>query len=204
MTRVLLMRHGQTVWNVQKRFQGSGDSPLTPEGRKQAILVSEALKHVDIVAIYSSPRKRAVETALPLAEILTLPIKKHPGLGEIALGVWEGKTYEEIKHHYPEEFNQFFHDPETFQGVEGGETLVNAKIRAIEAIEHVASKHAGKTIMVVSHAMTIRLLLTHYLHLDMKHLWKLADITQTSISEIVFDRDARMVVRTGDAKHLAI
>jgi len=201
-SKIWLMRHGQTMWNVEKRFQGSGDSPLTEEGKRQAILVSKRLQNDNITVIFSSPRKRAIQTAAPAANMFSLPIHEHHGLGEISLGKWEGKKYDEIKNLYPVEYEAFFHDPASFAGVDGGESLIQVRDRAVEALEEIARNHDGKTALVVSHAITIRLLLTFYMKKPLKELWKVGDITQTSLSQIVFSNTAGEVTMTGNVDHL--
>lgn len=204
MSKIILMRHGQTEWNLAKRFQGSGDSPLTDEGLKQAALVSNRLERCDIKAIYSSPRKRAVETAVPISQRLSLPIHKHPGLGEISLGKWEGKTYSEIKNSYPIDYQAFFHNPASFSGVDGGESLIDVRERAVKVVEEIALNHLNSNVLVVSHAITIRLLLTHYMNASLKELWRVADITQTSLSKIDFSGHFPKVTMAGNAEHLDV
>lgn len=204
MSNIILMRHGQTLWNLEKRFQGSGDSPLTEEGRQQAVLVSKRLEKYDIKAIYSSPRKRAIETAVPTSQRLSLPIQTHPGLGEISLGKWEGKTYDEIKRLYPNEYQSFFNDPTSFCGVDGGESLIEVRDRAVKTVEEIAENHSHKTVLIVSHAITIRLLLTHYMEASLKELWKVADITQTSLSKIDFSGHLPKVTMSGNSDHLHV
>ncbi len=202
MSKIFLMRHGQTVWNLEKRFQGSGDSPLTEEGQQQTMLVAKRLQKSDIRAIYSSPKKRAIETATPISRLLSLPIHQHPGLGEISLGKWEGKTYEEIKTQYPLEYQAFFHDPASFSGVDGGESLLQVRDRAVKALEGITLSHSKDSVLVISHAITIRLLLTYYMKTSIKELWKVADITQTSLSQIVFSGLNRQVTMSGNSDHL--
>lgn len=202
MSKVLLMRHGQTMWNLEKRFQGNDDSPLTEEGKRQAVLVSKRLQGDNIKAIFCSPRNRAVLTATPTAKKLSLPIYEHHGLTEISLGKWEGKKYDEIKNLYPGEYEAFFNDPASFAGVDGGESLIQVRDRAVEALEEIAHNHNGNTVLVVSHAITIRLLLTFYMKKPLKELWKVGDITQTSLSQIVFSDTLRQVIMTGNIDHL--
>jgi phosphoserine phosphatase len=203
MTKVFLMRHGQTRWNLEERFQGSGDSPLTEEGKMQAIQAAERLKDLKVTAVYCSPRKRAIQTAMPIAESLNLKVIEKSGLEEIALGEWEGKTYSEIKTLDPEGYNSFFHHPESFRGVRGGESLQEVRQRSVSTVEQLAAKHAGQKILVVSHAVTIRLLLTYYLPCSINDLWHIARISQTSLSEIRFEGDRRQVGLIGCTDHLS-
>ncbi|MDW7671303.1 MAG: histidine phosphatase family protein [Bacillota bacterium] len=203
MTKVFLMRHGQTRWNLEERFQGSGDSPLTEEGKLQAVQAAERLKDLQLAAVYSSPRKRAIQTAMPVAQTLNLEVIEQPGLEEIALGEWEGKMYSEIKTLDPEGYHSFFHHPELFSGARGGESLQEVKQRSVSTVEELAEKHSGQKILVVSHAVTIRLLLTHYLPCSINDLWNIARISQTSLSEIKFDGDRRQVGLIGCTDHLS-
>lgn len=203
MTKVYLMRHGETEWNIEKRFQGSDDSPLTDCGKQQAVLVAERLKEMQLAAVYASPRKRAIETATVVANAQNLKVEIHSDLAEIALGEWEGKTYSEIKQYDPKGYQSFFHNPGSFEGIHGGETFVQVRQRAINTLEKLAEKHQEQRILVVSHAITIRLLLTHYLKSGINDLWHVAQIGQTSITEIRFLESEREVGLIGCTSHLS-
>ncbi|MEN1759089.1 histidine phosphatase family protein [Anoxynatronum sibiricum] len=202
MTTIFLMRHGQTEWNVAERFQGSGDSPLTDLGKQEALKAGERLKVTKLSAIYASPRQRAMETAGLVASWHQLPVIPLPDVSEISLGSWEGKHYEEIRTIDPTGYEAFFRQPEAFQGTDGGEDFADVRQRAVNALEALANKHTNTKILVVSHAITIRVLLTHYLNCSINHLWEVAKIRQTSLSEIRFNAKGIQVGLLGCTAHL--
>ena len=102
--RVLLLRHGRTRWNAQRRFQGQADPPLDDIGRAQAYEVAALVAALEPQLIVSSDALRAAQTAAPLAEITGLPVQLEPRLRERSLGHWEGLTREEVQERYPDEF----------------------------------------------------------------------------------------------------
>src|SRR5688500_8484886 len=103
-THVLLIRHGQSQGNAERRFGGHTATPLSPRGRKQAVATAEALKNDSITAIYSSDLARAVETARPLATLTHLPINTSDAFRERSVGVMEGLTFEDAAQTHPEEY----------------------------------------------------------------------------------------------------
>ncbi|MDQ6695078.1 MAG: histidine phosphatase family protein, partial [Chloroflexota bacterium] len=102
-TRIYLVRHGQTVWNVEHRFQGHLDVPLSDVGRKQAeaLALRIGAEPANFSSLYSSDLLRAVETAQPISRALSLKIKLLPDLREINGGRWQGSSLDEIERDYP-------------------------------------------------------------------------------------------------------
>jgi glucosyl-3-phosphoglycerate phosphatase len=103
-SRVLLLRHGRTGWNAERRFQGQADPPLDEVGRVQAYEVAAMIASLRPGTILSSDLQRAMQTAAPLAELVGLPVLAQPGLRERSLGHWEGFTRDEVEQQYPDEF----------------------------------------------------------------------------------------------------
>ena len=102
--RVLLLRHGRTAWNAERRFQGQADPPLDDVGRAQAYEVAAMIASLRPGAILSSDLQRAMQTAASVAEMAGLSVVAEPGLRERSLGHWEGLTRDEVEQHYPDEF----------------------------------------------------------------------------------------------------
>ena len=202
MTQLFLIRHGQTEWNVQKRFQGSGDSPLTAEGMQQIRRVAGRMKKVKPTGIYTSPRKRAVETAKVIGAECGCEWHCINELGEISLGRWEGMKYEEIQQMDPAQYNHFFQNPSLFQMAEGGESYHSVQQRAVKATNQIIAEHPGETVILVSHAITIRLLLIHYMDRPLDDIWQIGPVHQTSVSEIRFAGKETSVVSLGSTAHL--
>ena len=118
MTRVYLVRHGQTEWNRRLTFRGRANIPLNETGRKQALAIAGALKDKNIEAVYTSPLKRSLETAQSTANLFhieTVPVQEFV---DIDFGDWEGLTFTEVKKRYPKEFRQWEERPELVRCVQ--------------------------------------------------------------------------------------
>ncbi len=107
--RVLLLRHGRTMWNAQHRFQGQADPPLDDLGRAQAYEVAALVAALKPDLILSSDAKRALQTAAPLGAITGLPVTSEPRFRERSLGHWEGLTRDDVAERYPDEFDDWMH-----------------------------------------------------------------------------------------------
>lgn len=158
MTRLILTRHGETVWNIEGRVQGAMDSPLTEKGKLQARGLGKRLQGEGITRIYSSDLPRAMQTADEVRQELGLSeILSSSALRELSFGEWEGKAWWELRNLYPEHFLAWDKGPHQVQ-IPGGESMWEVTDRAWEFIQELPKKHAGETIFVVTHGMTLQLL----------------------------------------------
>ncbi|MFO1320595.1 MAG: histidine phosphatase family protein [Burkholderiales bacterium] len=149
-TRFLIVRHGQTEWNVAGRIQGHRDSPLTPAGRAQARAVAARLAGEPLVAIYSSDLGRTRDTAAPTAHALGVTVLTDERLRERALGVFEGLTFTEAEERFPVRFARYKQrDPH--EDMETGESLLRMRDRVEAVLRDIAGRHAGGTVLVVTH-----------------------------------------------------
>ena len=172
--RLLLVRHGETEWNRQTKFQGQIDVPLNDNGRSQSRLAGEFLKEVELDFAVSSPMLRPKETA----EIILQPhpqieLQLFDGLREIAHGLWEGKLETEIEQTYPGELEKWRTVPQDVQMPEG-ENLQQVRDRSIEAWQQIVSFALQKQLqtgLVVAHDATNKVLLCHILGLDNQYFW---------------------------------
>lgn len=159
-TYVLLIRHGQSEGNAERRFGGHTATPLSPRGRKQASATAEALKKDSLTAIYSSDLARAVETARPLATLTGLQINTTDAFRERSVGVMEGLTFEDAAQQHPEEYAALLR--RDFERVlSGGESYRQLLDRARNKLDEVIAKHRGGRIAVFSHTGTICILALH-------------------------------------------
>ncbi len=172
MTRFILIRHGETDWNIEGRWQGQADVPLNERGREQAIQTASALAGIEIAAIYSSDLSRARETAEVLASVTKLKVQFDVRLREIHQGEWQGLLASEIQARYPEAFQQRMTDPISVTPP-GGEMASQVMIRVLSAIKEIRQMHSGKTVAVVSHGFAIACLLAHYQNLPIEKAWDL-------------------------------
>lgn len=171
--RLLLVRHGETDWNRQTRFQGGIDIPLNDNGRQQAQKAAELLKNVPLNFAFSSPMQRPKETAeIMLQYHPHIQLQLQDGLREISHGLWEGKLEAEIEQAYPGELHRWRTVPAQVQMPEG-ENLQQVWERAIAAWHSilVSAENQPLTGLVVAHDATNKALLCHILGLELNHFW---------------------------------
>ncbi len=156
MTRLIIVRHGQSVANAQHRFAGHSNFDLTDIGKEQARLAGEYIyKNFKIDAIYSSDLKRAYHTALPASKLFGIPIEKREGLREIFAGEWETLTVEEIEEQYTEDFNVWKNDF-SYARCTDGESVFELYDRACREILSIAAENDGKCVLIATHATPVR------------------------------------------------
>ena len=165
MTRLILIRHGETDWNVEGRYQGQADPPLNARGIQQAYALADALEDVGLDVIYSSPLRRAWQTAEIVARRLGVPLYPEPRLMEIHQGDWQGHLRSEIAARYPELFHRWHTEPWQVTPP-GGESLQEVQARVYAAIDEILARHRGQTVGVVTHRIPIALLKVRYQGLD--------------------------------------
>jgi broad specificity phosphatase PhoE len=164
-TRVFLVRHGATTLSAEDRFAGETEVDLSDEGRRQAQALGARLAKEPLDAVYASPMRRTLETARLLAEPHGLSVRPVPAFREISHGRWEARTRAEVETLWPDEYTSWEADPYT-TAPKGGETGLAVTARALPALVSLASEHAGRCFVVVSHKATIRLLLSALIGFD--------------------------------------
>lgn len=169
-TTIHLVRHGETEWNLERRVQGQTESYLSARGREQARHIGEQLQAFPFEQAYSSSSIRAVDTARLILEYNPVPLSTRDDLREIHLGCWEGRLHDELKEEFPEEHESYWEDPSRFY-LEGAETFHQLQERAVSAIEDIAEKHAGQSVLVVSHGLFIKTVLSYYEGRHLRDLW---------------------------------
>ncbi|MPZ54076.1 MAG: hypothetical protein GEU79_15320 [Acidimicrobiia bacterium] len=182
MTALYLVRHGETTLNTQGRFRGHTDPALNRRGRRQAREAGRQLAPVRPEAIYSSPLRRAVETAEAIAQQAGLDVITSPDLIDIDYGTWEGLTPAQAAVLNPEAYTAFRSDPLSATPP-GGEAVKHVEIRTLRALEVHAKTHPRANIVAVSHEMPIRLALGAILGKTDDHIWGL-DIPTASTTRI--------------------
>lgn len=153
MTTVYLARHGESDWNVARRWQGHIDRPLTATGRKQALALADRLDGEEIEAVYSSDLLRARETAAVVAHRLGLDVRELPDLREIDVGSFGGLTWVEANERFPGALDRLRAGDLAW---EDGETYEEMAARVLAAVQRIAESHPGGRVLVVSHGGPIR------------------------------------------------
>jgi len=199
MAKLILARHGETMWNVEKVFRGRAEVNLNEVGIKQAELLGTYLSNWKLEAIYSSPVKRALDTASIIARYQNIAVRVAEGLTDFDFGEWQSLPEQEVRRLYPALLNEWHNNPHKVT-MPGGESLEDVKKRAIEVVNGVLSKYQGN-VALVSHRVVIKVLICHMLGLDNSHFW---NINQDVCGITIFDyADGRFVLtRHNDTSHL--
>ncbi|HSF83538.1 MAG TPA: histidine phosphatase family protein [Anaerolineales bacterium] len=171
MTHLYLIRHGETDWNVEGRWQGQADVPLNGKGKEQAAQIAQELAQVGLQAIYSSDLVRARETAKALAMVSGLSPLYDPRLREIDQGEWQGLLVTEIQARYGEAFQRRLESPLSV-APPGGETVEQVRTRVVSAIEDILVRYPIERVAVVSHGFALALVQVHYLGLPIQQVWE--------------------------------
>jgi broad specificity phosphatase PhoE len=165
MARLIIIRHGETEWNVMGRYQGQADPPLNAKGIEQSYQLAEQLKDMELDILYTSPLKRAAQTAQIVAEKLHLPLFTEPRLMEIHQGDWQTCLRAEINQQYPDLFRRWESEPWEVSPP-NGETLAQVQERVITALEEITSKHPNQCVGIVTHRIPIALIKIHHQSMD--------------------------------------
>ncbi len=198
--RLLLVRHGQSTWNRERRIQGQLDPPLSDEGRQQARRLGRRLAGRLFAGFYSSDLKRAFETAEAIAGATGVQPQADASLREIYLGEWEGLRTEEIAERFPESWARWVKDPDwdVVPGGEGGEAFA-ARVNA--AIDAIFQRHANGEVLVVTHGGVIQIALLSTIGRPSQGLFPFK-IQNTSVS-VLERRNGRVVIAgVNDVAHL--
>jgi broad specificity phosphatase PhoE len=191
MTKVYLVRHGQTAWNVGEIFRGRADIPLDDTGRKEAELAGEALKDAGIHAVYSSPLSRSMETAQNIAKFHNLTVTPLEAITDIGYGEWEGQNNEQVKAKYPDLHRLWRTEPHKVRFPKG-ESLGEVRTRTMAALDELVARHKDQNIVVVAHRVPNKVICCALIGLDNSHFWR---IQQDTASTNLFTRtNGRWVV----------
>ena len=197
-----MVRHGQTAASRENRFSGSSDPPLTAVGERMAQAFAQAYASVKWEAIYTSPMRRARQTADALCGLTGVQATIEDGLKEIDYGEWEGLRQDEVKERWPGAFEYWAHDVAS-RGTPGGETAFAVAARAMRVVEAIRSRHQQGNVLLVSHKATLRVMTCALLGLDVR-LFR-DRIAQPVCAVTMFAVTGRTALLTllGDRAHLS-
>ena len=195
-TKLLLIRHGQTEWNLQKRYCGSADLWLNACGKKEAEKLRKRLKDNPVYKIYSSDRKRAVQTARIVFG--RSKVKKIADLREAHFGIFEGLTYDEIIKRHPVIYKRWLKDPFSIT-IPQGESLRKFKKRVVGAFKKIVALNTDKTVAIVCHGGAISVFLNHVLR--SKGFWKQIP-KSASLSIVEYTKGKPKIKLFSDTTHL--
>lgn len=200
--KLLLVRHGQTDWNLTRHFQGQSDVPLNETGIHQAEQVAKRLSSKKIDSIYSSDLSRAVETTRICRSGFQpdIPTQSDIRLREVNFGDWEGLTYNEIKEKYPDSLATWERDVYS-SSPPNGETLEELAKRVQSFLDDLIRKHNDQTVLIVAHGGVLQVLVCLALKLSPKMYWQFY-LSTASLSEISFYPAGAILNLLNDTSHL--
>lgn len=200
-TRFILVRHGQTEWNLVERYRGRADIALNDTGREQARRLAERLAAEPIAAVYAGPLQRTLATAEPIAAAKGLSVQPLRALIDIDFGVWQGLTEAEAEARYPSLYGLWLSRPGEVHFPEG-ESLSEVRRRAMAALRDLARRHNGETVVLVSHKIVNKVILCALLGLSNHAIWRI-DQDNGAINRFEFEGGRWVVQSLNDTCHLS-
>ncbi len=203
---LVLVRHGVTAWNKDRRFQGHIDVPLDSEGERQARLAGRRLAAdaggpLPIGAVYSSDLGRAHQTAQSIAEVAGIPVIPDQGLRERSFGMFEGKTFDEIHQTWPDHAHNWRKRIPEWEPPEGGESLLQLRERVMRTLQALAARHPGEQIVVVAHGGVLDALyrLATGQEVNSPRTWQLPN---GAINRLLWTPEGFTLIGWSDTQHL--
>jgi broad specificity phosphatase PhoE len=178
-SKVYLVRHGQTAWNVGEIFRGRADIPLDDVGKQEVHLAGEALKDETIHAVYSSPLSRSMETAENIAKFQNVSVSPLEAIIDISYGEWEGLESQAVQQSYPDLYALWLNEPHKVI-FPGGESLDQVQTRTMAAVVELLEKHQDENFALVAHRVPNKVICCALLGLDNSHFWRIQQDTAST------------------------
>jgi alpha-ribazole phosphatase/probable phosphoglycerate mutase len=198
--RLFLIRHGQTIWNHERRCQGFSDIPLNDEGEDQAAVLSRVLSSYPLDAVYCSDLVRSRRTAEIIASPHNISVRVDVRLRELNQGELEGSSLENLLSDHQELLKLWMESPKEVV-MPGGESMTTLQQRAWQAIRDIVKNHHDKTVAVVAHNLCNLSIICKAIELDLNHFRRLK-MENGSITEILFTPNHPVLVRINETRHL--
>ncbi|MGD6830941.1 histidine phosphatase family protein [Sutcliffiella halmapala] len=200
MLTLYITRHGETLWNTEKKLQGWKDSELTENGKRNARLLGERLKNIDFAEVYSSPSQRTLATAELILGEKQIAILQDENLREINMGDWEGQTHDYLKEAYPQAYQAFWNTPHLYKN-ETGENFEQLKGRVARFLDRLQKEQTDGNVLIVTHTVFIKALLLHMKKLQLENFWEGAYIHDTCLTVIELSDNQINILLEGDVSH---
>lgn len=202
MTTLLLIRHGQSLANLSRYFAGHMDPPLTELGLAQADCTATfVVRQYPVSAVYSSDLKRASQTGAKVAQLLDLPVHTERGLREIYAGQWEGKPFDEIQQHFPQDYHCWLTDIGHCQPT-GGESAEALLSRVEETLRRIAEENPDGIVAVATHATAIRAIQSKVSGVGLAGMKDVPWVVNASVTELHYENGQFFLGKIGQAAHL--
>lgn len=199
--KIYITRHGQTKWNIEGRMQGTKNSNLTEQGKKEALNLGNSLKNIKIEYIYTSPLTRANETALLIRGEKDIPVEIYENLKEMNFGIWEGMHSDDIVKAYGAEHYKFWNEPHLYTPIDG-ETFEAFLKRIQNALNDIINQNKGENILLVTHAVVIKAIYTIVKGYKLKDFWNPPYINNTCITILDCNEDNCQFILEADTSHI--
>jgi len=199
MTEIILVRHGETEWNAGKIYRGRVDINLNKLGIKQAGLLGEYLSNTKLDAIYSSPLRRALDTANIIAQHQRIGAHVTGDLIDLSYGEWQGLSEQKVRKSYPDLHDEWLTNPHRVR-MPSGESLADVRERGIKVINEVTPKYKG-TVALVSHRVVNKVLICFLLGLDNSHFWNIKQ-DLAGITTFSYEGGRFILTKHNDTSHL--
>ena len=202
MTKIYVVRHGQTAWNLEEVFRGRMDIPLDETGKKEVHLAGEALKDETLHAIYSSPLSRSMETAENIAKFQNIEVKPLEAIIDISYGEWEGVSLAEVQKKYPDLCALWLKEPHKVR-FPNGESLEQVRVRTQNAIENLLEKHENENIALVAHRVPNKVISCALLGIDNSNFWRIQQDT-ASTNLFIYKEGQWIISYLNDTSYLKV
>lgn len=196
---IILVRHGETDWNLKEVFRGTIDIDLNETGLREAELLGKYLSNINIGSIYSSPLRRALKTAELIACHHKLAVEIAPELRDLDFGKWQGLTHQEVIDKYKKDYDMWVKRPELVK-IPSGESLDEARERSLNLIYRVILGKEDR-IVIVSHRVIIKIIICALLGLDNSHFWNIK-VDTCGITNFGYENDRFILIKHNDTSFL--
>jgi len=202
MKSILLIRHGETIWNVEAKIQGCQNIYLTKKGIQQGKSLIKRLLSMDrkFIKVYTSDLKRCSIISNFISKELNIILEEVKDFREMDFGKWEGLSINEIKEQYKEVYFKWRSNPKE-ANIPDGENLIKVQKRCLVAIKQIINSYNEGTVIIVSHSIAIKTIILGLLNIDLEHFYKMS-IDNVSISEIEFRDYGPVLKLLNDTSHL--
>ncbi len=202
MVRFIVVRHGYSCGNKEKRFSGQLDVALDEIGYSQAkSIAGYVLDNFHVDRIYSSDLSRAYDTVKPVADALGLDVIKSRELREVDVGLWQGKLIEDVKKEFPDSF-AFYKENPGLARFDGGESYAEMMQRGQSAMEKIAAENEGKTVLIGTHGGFIRTLRAAWNNVPLDRIKDIPHVPNASMTVAEYENGAVKWIQIGYTDHL--
>lgn len=199
--KLYIARHGETIWNTQKRMQGWEDSDLTPLGSQQAKLLGKSLENIDFNQVVSSPLARTIKTTEIIVGDRDLDVVINDNFKEMGFGSWEGQNPDILKERYPSQYKNLWTQAHKYVPIDG-ESFKQVQDRVIMGLEQIIKDNPQGNVLLVTHGMIVQVILLYMKGLALDQLWHRGVVHPSSLTLIEIEDDRINIIKEADISHL--